>query len=172
MTEAASYLSVSVSTFVVAELFLLLISLPWLSNMFRPWFEFRDKHSSLDLALAELAERYAYLGVYHNEWEDRGIRAELTHSKHDTCTMFCSLHWFAYEPIHLERHIDVPGVMLLLAKGHYQATLGWIMGLLLRLWRWFTAFIRKSPTLLTKLNQERFPWHRPPQAMKLRLQWR
>ena len=84
MTEAASYLSVSVSTFVVAELFLLLISLPWLSNMFRPWFEFRDKHSSLDLALAELAERYAYLGVYHNEWEDRGIRAELTRIRNTT----------------------------------------------------------------------------------------
>ena len=52
MTEVASYLSVSVSTFVVAELLLLLISLPWLSNMFRPWFEFREKHGSLDLALA------------------------------------------------------------------------------------------------------------------------
>lgn len=84
MTELASYLSVSVSTFVVSELLLLFISLPWLSNLFRPWFEFRDKHSSLDLALAELAERYAYLGVYHNEWEDRGIRAELTRIRNTT----------------------------------------------------------------------------------------
>ena len=72
------------------------------------------------------------------------------HSKHDTCTMFCSLHWFAYEPIHLERHIDVPGVMLLLAKSHYQATLGWIMGPLLRLWRWFIALFSKSQDILTK----------------------
>ena len=33
--------------------------------------------------------------------------------------------------------------MLLLAKGHYQATLGWVMGPLLRLWRWFIALFSK-----------------------------
>ena len=84
MAEMSSYLSVSVSTFVVTELLLLLISLPWLSNLFHPWFEFKEKHGSLDVALAELAERYAYLGVYHNEWEDRGIRAELTRIRNTT----------------------------------------------------------------------------------------
>ncbi|MGB1898635.1 MAG: hypothetical protein ACPHRB_07355, partial [Candidatus Poseidoniaceae archaeon] len=30
-----------------------------------------------------------------------------------------------------------------MAKGHYQAILGWIMGLLLRLWRWFIALLSK-----------------------------
>ena len=47
--------------------------------------------------------------------------------------------------------------MLLLAKGHYQATLGWIMGPLLRLWRWFTAPFRKSPTPSNQIDAKVIP---------------
>ncbi|DAC23462.1 MAG TPA: hypothetical protein D7H89_00740, partial [Candidatus Poseidoniales archaeon] len=47
--------------------------------------------------------------------------------------------------------------MLLLAKGHYQATLGWIMGPLLRLWRWFIALLSKLPTASDQIDGKVIP---------------
>ena len=79
------------------------------------------------------------------------------HSEHDARTMFCSFHWFANKPIRLERHIDVHGVMLLLAKSHYQPTLGWIMGPLLRSWRWFIALFSKHPKPLNQIEAKVIP---------------
>lgn len=51
--------------------------------------------------------------------------------------------------------------MLLLAKGHYQATLGWIMGPLLRLWQWFIAFSSKPPSTADQIDGKVIPMAQP-----------
>ncbi len=47
--------------------------------------------------------------------------------------------------------------MLLLAKNHYQVTLGLIMGSLLRSWRWFIALFSKHPKPLNQIEAKVIP---------------
>ena len=78
LDEVVRYLSVSISTFIVAEAFLLLLCIPQFRYIFGPFMERFRGHQMLQLEFAEMAERYAYIGIYHNEWEDGGVRHELS----------------------------------------------------------------------------------------------